>query len=213
MSADVIERPKRGGGWWLVAKTLVPLVLGACVVSSGTGSPSTGTGTPASASAATCTPTAAAPTNAATCANCVIRVDPLLGIRFEAPASYFYRPAAPATSDPFLTSSARLASYSPDPPLPTDLSKELLVEMFLAARHGDDLRTIASTRFTNPAAEQRDIVVAGQPALRLDGEFQNGRRIYVLILVNENVLVIGAFPSGTTRIGDFDRLLQYLVID
>jgi hypothetical protein len=111
-----------------------------------------------------------------------------------------------------LTDTARLASYGLDAPRPSDLSKELLVEMFMVARRGDDLRTIADQRFSTATNDRRDLVVAGRPALRLEGEFQNGRRIYVLVQVDDRALIIGAFPSDSTRLGDLDRLLQYLVI-
>lgn len=144
---------------------------------------------------------------------CVTVTDRVLGIRFPAPGSFPYVAAVLAQSFLALTDTARLSSYGLDGPRPSDLSRELLVEMFLVERRGDDLRTIADRRFSYLAIERRDVVVAGHPALRLDGEFQNGRRVYVLVQVDDQrVLVIGAFPSDSSRLGDFDRLLQYLVI-
>jgi hypothetical protein len=110
-----------------------------------------------------------------------------------------------------LTDTARLSSYSLASTRPADMAKELLVEMFLAPRRGDDLRAIAERRFSVPVQNARDVTIGNHPALRAEGDFQNGRRTYVLIQVDaERVLVISAFPAGSTRAPDFERMLQYL---
>lgn len=170
--------------------------------------------TAVSGSTAAASPTAfriGVPTNLPGCGNCVTISDAVLGVRLPAPRDYFYIPAQPATGDPVLTDTARLSSYSLASTRPADMAKELLVEMFLAPRRGDDLRAIAEKRFSVPVQNARDVTIGNHPALRAEGDFQNGRRTYVLIQVDaERVLVISAFPAGSTRAPDFERMLQYL---
>jgi hypothetical protein len=147
----------------------------------------------------------------------VIRSDAVLGISFPAPRTYYYEPARLAQSaDLVLTETARLSSYPLEGTRPSDLSRELLVEFFLAPSKGEDLTTIASTRlsWTPPLTRRASITVAGRPALLLDGSFQNGTRTYVLVQVDSNrILVVSAFPTTSGRISDFDLILERLTFD
>jgi hypothetical protein len=151
------------------------------------------------------------------CSDCVIRSDAVLGISFPAPRTYYYEPARLAQSaDLVLTETARLSSYPLEGTRPSDLSRELLVEFFLAPSKGEDLTTIASTRlsWTPPLTRRASITVAGRPALLLDGSFQNGTRTYVLVQVDSNrILVVSAFPTTSGRISDFDLILERLTFD
>ena len=165
-------------------------------------------------SAASPVSTKPTPSGAATsvpgCVDCVTRDDAVLGLSFPAPRAFFYVAAVPAQStDLVLTDTARLSSY-PLGSRPADINGELLVELFLAPRKGQDLATIANTRFSGSPTSRSELTIGGRNALRVDGDFQDGRA-YVLVLVDQDrVLVIGEFPRQSRRSADFERLLQYL---
>ncbi len=56
--------------------------------------------------------------------------------------------------------------------------------------------------------------MAGRPALLIQGDFQNGPRVYVIVLVDEErILVLGAFPTYSSRVPDFDRVVRYLTFE
>ncbi len=142
--------------------------------------------------------------------DCVTRDDAVLELSFPAPRAFFYVPAVPAQStDLVLTDTARLSSYQLGSK-PADINSELLVELFLAPRKGQDLATIANSRFSGSPTNRSELMIGGRNALRVDGDFQNGHA-YVLVLVDQDrVLVIGEFPRQSRRSADFERLLQYL---
>jgi hypothetical protein len=145
------------------------------------------------------------------CVDCVTRDDAVLGLSFPAPRAFFYVPAVPAQStDLVLTDTARLSSY-PLGSKPADMNGELLVELFLAPRKAQDLAAIANSLFSGSPANRSEMTIGGRKALRVEGDFQNGPRVYVLVLVDQDrVLVVGEFPRQSRRSADFERLLQYL---
>ena len=188
---------------WSASALLTGIVLIAC-------SSSPGTEVPVGSSPSTSATAFARGTSIPGCVDCVTRDDAVLGLSFPAPRAFFYVPAVPAQStDLVLTDTARLSSY-PLGSRPADINGELLVELFLVPRKGQDLATIANTRFSGSPTSRSELTIGGRNALRVDGDFQNGRA-YVLVLVDQDrVLVIGEFPRQSRRSADFERLLQYL---
>ena len=151
-------------------------------------------------------------TNVPGCTDCVVRFDPVLTVSFAAPRALLYAPArAIQPTDLLLTDTARLSSYALDAG-PRD-ANDLLVELFLAPRRGEDLAKIAATRFAATGTSQRSATVSGREALRLEGDFQSGRRVYVLVALDaERVLVLSALPRDSGRIADFERVLTTLAV-
>lgn len=129
--------------------------------------------------------------------------DAALGIRFSAPSGLYYVAARPAPNGgEFLTTTARLSTYPTTvPQRPADLRNELLVEFTLVRRTATDLRDIATRRLAYSGQLRLEpLTVAGRPALKTSGAFQNGPRTIVLVAVDQQrVLVIQAFPNVSAR--------------
>lgn len=123
-----------------------------------------------------------------------------------------YSPAAAANSSLVLTTTARLSTY----PLSDDIdqSKDLLIEFTLVPVVTQDLREVASTRLgSSPRLSGADTTVATKPAYRLEGTFQNGERIIVLVQIRpDRVLLVQALPRRTRRISDFEQVLRTIQI-
>lgn len=90
------------------------------------------------------------------------------------------------------------------------MSQELLVELLLVPRNGQDLSAIARERFQCDLSTLRDVTVASHPAVRWEGPCHPASRAFVLIAVDANqVLVVSAFPLDSARLPDFERLLSH----
>ena len=170
------------------------------------------TSTPAAS--ATLPPTSAAAKLPAKCATCVRRADLVLGVSFAAPRDWNYQPAQPGTTVSVnFTSNARLSSYVLGSN-PADPDKELLVEMLMAPSRGKDLDTFTREEldYALPAPRSEPMRVDGHDARRLTGNFQNGARVYVVVLVDpDRVFIAEAWPSTSQRIAVFNDLLGSIV--
>jgi hypothetical protein len=139
----------------------------------------------------------------------IVRVDPVLGVSFESPADLGYLPATRTENTTFvLTEKARLSSEASRT---FDVTRDFLVELSLVPRDTDDLHDFAARKISSGGAGGSDVTVAGSPAYRMEGAFQNGERIIVLVSIRPGqVLMVQAYPRHSPRIGDLEMILGSL---